>query len=187
MGSRPRSKWLFIFVGNNATGKTTVQRHLVKLLNGADYKRLPSNQAYEITHAHIMRKFRKVFIAGRSYQELRNSPNEYTTVRDYFRRKFGRAAADVDLAFMASHIDRADIELMIREAHYRFWNVCAIFFGNAISADPEVVTSISAELPWDERWYAENSHSDDEEVQQRQLGDIAGEIVQMLIERTRGW
>ncbi len=34
------SKWLFVFIGNNDTGKSTVQRALVELLTGRTYERL---------------------------------------------------------------------------------------------------------------------------------------------------
>jgi hypothetical protein len=181
-----RSKWLFILLGNNATGKTTVQRHLVNLLGGTVYERLPSNQAYEITHARMIRKFRKVFIAGRSYQELRNRPNEYTTVDDYFRRKLDAAGVDVDLAFLASHLDPTEIGEMIRQAQRRFWNVCAIFFENSTSSHAQPNADIAAGLPWNERWFTENPLSDDGAVQEQQLAQAAAEIVQMLIERMKG-
>jgi len=182
-----RSKQLFILIGNDATGKTTVQRNLIRLLNGAVYRRVPSNQAHDITNPYITRKIRKVFVAGRSYQELKDKPDQYTTVEDYFCQRLDTASIDVDLAFMASHLDSQDIRQMIRQAHRRFWNVCAVFFTNSISMNPALNADISTDLPWDERWYAENTRSDDGDVQERQLGEVADAIVQMLIERTRGW
>ncbi len=121
-----RSKWLFILLGNNATGKTTIQKVLVELLAGAQYQRLPSNNVYYITHDLLMRKFRRMFVAGRSYQELKAPKGDYTTVEEYFR-KLDSSGVDVDVAFMASHLDPADIEMMVEQAHRRFWNVCGIF------------------------------------------------------------
>jgi hypothetical protein len=131
-----RSKWLFIFLGDNATGKTTIQKALVELIAGVQYQRLPSNNTYSITHKYLIRKFRKLFVAGRSYQELKAPTGDYATVEEYFR-KLDLAGADVDLAFMGSHLDPADIEMMVEQAHRRFWNVCGIFFEQQHSvADP---------------------------------------------------
>ena len=75
------SKWTFILIGNNATGKTTLQRRLVELLSGRVYDRLPSNTAYNLTDFAFLRKCRRFFVAGRSYQELRGRPNQYPPLR----------------------------------------------------------------------------------------------------------
>jgi hypothetical protein len=151
------------------------------------YKRLPSNNVYDITHDYLIRKLRKVFVAGRSYQELRAPRGDYTSVKEYFR-KLGSAVADVDLAFMASHLDPAvDIEMMIKQAHRRFWNVCGIFLSNSINSQTSANRDISARPDWDERWLAENAPTEDETKQTDQLRGVATTILQMLIERTRGW
>jgi hypothetical protein len=180
------SKWMFILIGNDKTGKTTVQRALVELLNGTRYERLTSNQTYEVTHPYFLRKHGKFFVAGRSYQELKDKPNGYKSVEQYFGTKFGDARHDCDFGFMASHLDTVVVREMIREVHCRFWNVCAVFLTNSISAQPKPNADIS-ELAWDERWIAENDHSDDSEAYNRRLHRIATTIAQMLIERTRGW
>jgi len=179
-----RSRWLFIFVGSNATGKTTIQKLLVELIAGQSYQRLPSNTAYPIIHPYFIRKFRRLFVAGRSYQELLNQ-GQYTSVREYFDL-VEAAGPDVDLAFAATHPDTAIASQMISEAHRRFWNVCGIFLSNAVELQPAICADISA-LDWDERWIIENPRSDDEEVQSRQMGSAAETILPMLIERTRGW
>jgi hypothetical protein len=159
------SKWTFILIGDNATGKTTIQKTLVELLSGTAYKKLPSNQTYEVTHPYFLRKCRKFFVAGRSYQELKDKPDQYTSVKEYFERKFDPTA---DFGFIASHLEHADIEAMIREVHRRFWNVCAVFLTNSIAAHPHKNPDIS-ELTWDERWVAENDPTHDSETQGRQL------------------
>ena len=181
-----RSKWLFIFLGNDASGKTTIQKSLVELIAGTQYQRLPSNNTYSITHDYLLRKFRKVFVAGRSYQELREPRGDYTTVEEYFR-KLDSAGADVDLAFMASHLDLADIEMMVEQGHRRFWNVCGIFLSNSIAWQTQANEDISDRLWWDERWLAENTPTEDEQMQADQLRRVATTILQMLTERTRGW
>jgi hypothetical protein len=181
-----RSKWLFIFLGDNATGKTTIQKGLVELIAGVQYQRLPSNNTYSITHDYLIRKFRKVFVAGRSYQELKAPTGDYATVEEYFR-KLDLAGADVDLAFMASHLDPADIEMMVEQAHRRFWNVCGIFLSNSIAWQTAANADIAARLRWDERWLAENAPTEDEQMQADQLRRAATTILQMLTRRTRGW
>lgn len=178
-----RSKWLFILLGNDSIGKTTVQKRLVALLNGAVYRRLPSNGTYDITNGHFTRKFRRVFIAGRSYQEFPG----YRNIEDYFRQTLDQAGTDVDLAFMASHLDLRDVRDMIRQTHRRFWNVCAIFFSNSIAADGADNAQISRAFSWDERWYAANPETNNGDTQEQQLSNVAAEIVQMLTERTSGW
>ena len=81
------SKWTFILIGNDETGKTTIQKALVELLNGTAYERLHSNRTYEVTHQYFLRKCHKFFVAGRSYQELKDKPDQYTSVEEYFERK----------------------------------------------------------------------------------------------------
>lgn len=177
-------RWLFIFIGSNATGKTTIQKLLVEFIAGQAYQRLPSNTAHEITHPYIMRKFRRFFVAGRSYQELLHQA-QYASVQEYFDL-LDAAGVDIDLAFAATHPDVAVAGQMISEAHRRFWNVCGVFLSNAIALQPALCADISA-LSWDERWLIENTRSDDQETQAKQLRGAAEAILQVLIERARGW
>jgi predicted ATP-dependent endonuclease of OLD family len=179
-----RSRWLFILIGNNETGKTTVQK-VLELLNGRVYEKLPSNRAHDVTHPYSLRKCRRFFVAGRSYQELKDK-GEYTSVKEYFEVKLDPAGADVDLGFMSSHLDHDAVREMLLEAHKRFWNVCGIFFTNSISINRPENAEISA-LCWDERWFAENCRTDDPEAQNRQLRHVAEAMVQMFIERAHGW
>jgi len=193
------SKWMFVLIGNSDTGKTTIQKAVIELLNGRAFKALPSNQAYDVTHPCFLRKCRRFFVAGRSYQELLgNGDNPYTSVAEYFERRIDPVALDpvappLDLSFISSHLDKTAIDLdktaiaqIIQQAHRRFWNVCAIFLTNSLATDPQLNAAIS-ELPWDERWVAENAPTDDSATQHHQLRQVAGAIIQLLIERTRGW
>ncbi|MEI9974860.1 MAG: hypothetical protein WDO73_24100 [Ignavibacteriota bacterium] len=127
-----------------------------------------------------------MFVAGRSYQELLGRPKEYASIEEYFQRRLDAAGGDVDLGFMASHLDHALIGEMILEAHRRFWNVCGIFFANSISMNRADNAEISG-LGWDERWLAENARSDDSGTQNRQLRQVGETIVQMIVERARSW
>lgn len=179
------SRWLFILIGNNRTGKTTIQRKLVELLNGQCYMSLPSDGLYDLTDFAFPQKCRRIFVAGRSYQEARGT-TRYQTVEEYFERTLSRAGDDVCLAFMASHLDTPSVSEMISQGQNRFWNVCGIFLSNAVATSPAANHEISR-LPWNERWFVQNPTTDDERIRNRQLDDIAGGIVQMLVERTRGW
>jgi hypothetical protein len=179
------SRWLFILIGNDRTGKTTVQRRLVELLNGQHYTSLPSDRAYDLNDFAFRKKCRRFFVAGRSYQEPRGT-TRYRSVQEYFARAFDGVGADICLGFMASHLEPQAVREMIDEAHDRFWNVCGIFLSNGVASNQAANQEISR-LGWDERWYAENPSTDDEVVWNRQLNEIAESIMQMLIERTRGW
>ena len=175
-----KSKRLVILVGEDRTGKAQLQKNLVKLLSDDNRDiRLDCNLVFQVTHPHLIRKLRDFSIGNRSYQE---KLQDYNSVTDYFRNHF-RAA---DLCFISSHLNASDIQEMIIEGHRRFYNVCGLFFSNSISADPDGNMAAS-ELAWDERWLATNDYTTDEEQQNRQLQYIAEMLLQMLIERTRGW
>jgi hypothetical protein len=183
------SRWMFVFIGNN-TGKTTIQRTLVELLSGRAYLHLTSNQVHNFSHSHLPRRYERFFVAGRSYQELRARQEDaahirYTTVKEYFERRID-IAIPFELAFIASHLNQTDIEEIICEAHARLSNVCGVFLSNSVIAAPAPNATI-ADLRWDERWMLENPPVNELEAQNRQLRLAAETIIQMLIERTRGW
>jgi hypothetical protein len=177
-----RSKWLFVLLGRDKTGKTELQKRLVELLNGRSYKKLPSNQVRDITHPYLMRKVRKLFVGGASYQEQLNK-GDYSSVGDYFSL-IGRADSDVDLAIISAHLDLKVVQEIIAAAHRRFWNTCGVFLSNAVLKQRSKASDIS-EFAWDERWFLDNAPS--EQMWQHQIEQAANVFVQMLIERTRGW
>ena len=180
-----RAKWLCVLLGNDRTGKTTFQKNVVKLLSGEnkDY-RLDCNLRFTIVHPHIIRKMRTFSIGNRSYQE-----KGYQSVSDYFLNHF----QDTDLAFVSSHVTDpngatydAEIREIINEGHYKFYNVCGLFFTNSIAKNKQANRDIS-ELHWDERWVIDNPLVAEPKQQEAQLRLAAEELVQMLIQRTRGW
>jgi hypothetical protein len=173
-----RSRWLFILLGNNNTGKTSVQRNLVRLLNRRAYKKLPSNKLYDIGHPAFARKARSVFVAGRSYQEF----SVYNSVADYFQKVFDPSSGTADLAFMSSHLNIQDVDKMIELAHRRFYNVCGLFFSNSVRSARSANKAIAV-LGWNELLLIENSYSINPKKQKAQLELIAETIVQMLIGR----
>lgn len=91
------SRWAYILVGNNDTGKTSFQRNVVSELCGIKYDRLPRNIVKDINHPRAPRKLRTIFTSNRSYQE---KIGEYKTVENYFSVFFREA----DICFLASHV-----------------------------------------------------------------------------------
>jgi hypothetical protein len=175
-----KSKWIFILVGDDRTGKTQVQKNLIKLLSDDNRDiRLDCNLLFQITHPYLIRKFRDFSIGNRSFQE---KIQDYKSIPNYFQNHFCHA----DLCFISSHLNSSDINQMITEGHRRFYNVCGVFFTNSIVAAPDNNATIS-ELGWNERWVATNDPTTDEPQQNRQLQNIAETFVQMLIARTQGW
>ena len=175
-----RSKWLFVLVGNDRTGKTELQKKLIVLLSDENRDiRLECNRLFQITHPYVIRKIRDFSIGNRSFQEKRQ---DYQSVPNYFQNHFQNA----DFCFISSHLITADIVQMIGEGHRRFYNVCGVFFTNSIASDPSANAEIS-QLNWDERWIASNDITSDEELQDQQLQSVAETFVQILIERSRMW
>lgn len=72
---------------------------------------------------------------------------------------------------------------MISNGRNLFYNVNGIFWTNSITNNGVANAQISS-LDWNERFVITNPHSDNEQVIQRQLGQIADSIVALLINRT---
>jgi archaellum biogenesis ATPase FlaH len=119
-----KAKKLFIIIGNNNSGKTTLQKELIKGLCGLTYKKLEVNLSFDITYSEISKKYNKVSCGSRSYQEKKSS---YKSVEEYFEKHFNNQ----DIAFISSHLVIDDIEKMILEGNKRFYNVYAIFMSNS--------------------------------------------------------
>src|SRR5258708_36028743 len=111
-----KSKQLFILIGNDRTGKTTIQRLLIEKLCGHTYDRLPTNLRFDIVHPEMKRKYRNISFGNRSYQE---KISEYGTVDEYFINHFNPA----DISFISSHLDIGHITDMIRNGRQIFYNV----------------------------------------------------------------
>jgi hypothetical protein len=122
------SYWAYVLVGENDTGKTTFQRHLVHYINGRLYENLPSNRAKTIRSNRFPRAFGKLFIAGRSYEEL---GRKYKTLEDYFERAFKQ----VEICFLSTHSERDIAGEMIRHLRRRGYNVGGVFWSNSWRQD----------------------------------------------------
>jgi len=170
-------KMMFILIGDDRTGKTTLQKLLIRKLHGADYidGKLKTNLSFNIHHPEIKRKYKTVSFANRSYQE---KIGDYESIENYFAKFF----TDADIAFISSHLVHDDIEEMIRRGKNRFFNVYGVFFTNSIR--PENANSQISELNWDERFVIENPWSDNDENTNLQLDRIAENFVDLIVNRT---
>lgn len=171
-----KSKQLYILLGNDRTGKTTLQKLLIDKICGHGYDRLPTNLLFTINHPEIKRKYKSISFANRSYQE---KISDYNSVENYFENHFQEA----DIAFVSSHLNLTDIQEMIDNGHKRFFNVIGVFWSNSISHNSLDNSQISL-LNWDERLVIENPLTEDSNNIDRQLNRIADNIVFLIANRT---
>lgn len=169
-------KMLFVLIGNDRTGKTTLQKLLIKKVCGIDYTKLKTNLAFDINHPEIKRKYNKISFGNRSYQEKKNV---YNTVNEYFEKHFN----DQEIAFISSHLNESDLNEILINGKRRFYNVIGVFFTNSINQNTVSNRDIS-ELNWDERLVIENPISNDENVINEQLEKIADSIVFQIVNKT---
>jgi hypothetical protein len=173
-----KSKQLYILIGDDLTGKTTLQKLLLKKICEVDRTQtsLATNKVYDIKHPEIKRKYKTISIGNRSYQE---KIRDYETVDNYFLEHFG----DADIAIISTHLVISDIQQMITIGKGLFFNVVGIFWSNSIENDRVKNSDISA-LDWNERLVISNPVIEKEQVTP-QLDLIAENFVDLLINRTR--
>jgi len=171
-----KSKQLFIIIGDDKTGKTTLQKLLIDRLCGFGYDRLPVNKLFDITHPEIKRKYQNISFGNRSYQE---KIRDYETVDNYFQNHFQLG----DIAFISSHLVLTDIQQMMANGRNLFYNINGIFWTNSIESNRIANSQISS-LDWNERFVITNPHSDNEHIIYHQLERIADSIVSLLVNRT---
>lgn len=170
-----KSKQLFILIGNDQTGKTTIQKLLIAKICGQRYDRLPTNLRFDITHPEMKRKYQTISFGNRSYQE---KLDEYGTVDQYFSNHFRPA----DICIISSHLNLANINDMIRNGRQRFYNVTGIFFSNSIELNETENAEISL-LNWNERLFIENNRVQHEHDIHRQLDAIADNFTVFITNR----
>jgi hypothetical protein len=171
-----KARLAFIFIGDDLTGKTKVQKYLIDRLCGYNYEKMPINREGLIIHPEIKRKYLDVSFMNRSYQEkkdLYGSLDIFFT--DYFK--------ECDIVFLSSHLSIEDLDLMVHQLHIRYYNVAGVFWSNSIAAAPDLNSRISS-LNWDERFVVENPHRGNDAEIEKQLDRIAESIMTLLIKRT---
>lgn len=173
-----KSKMLFVLLGDDRTGKTTLQKLLIdKITASGWYEKLPTNQVYDIVHPEIKRKYQTISFANRSYQEKKE--DYYKSIPEYFQLHFG----DADIAFISSHLVEADVREMILHGKRLFFNVIAVFHTNSIANNATSNHNIS-QLDWDERLVIENPLLEDDRLILEQLNSIAENFVTFIANRT---
>jgi len=171
-----KTKMLFILIGDDCTGKTTLQKLIIERLCGLKYETLKVNLGFDIMHPEIKRKYEKASFGNRSYQEKKGT---YNSIEEYFDKHFN----PTDIAFISSHLYPNDIEEMIQKGKEQFYNVYGVFFSNSIENNRIVNAQISA-LNWDERIILDNPITDDHNKITSQLVTNADSLIFFLINRT---
>lgn len=168
-------KLLFVLIGNDKTGKTTFQKRLIEKLHGITYTKLECNNAYNVKPELIDNKHLKISYANRSYQE--KSGDYGGTVDNYFAKHFN----PMDIAVISSHLDRNDVEDILRNGKQKFYNVIGVFFTNSIMINPDINADISA-LNWDERLIVENPFASGSLID-KQIDENADSFAKILVSR----
>jgi hypothetical protein len=146
-------KWAYILLGENNTGKTTLQKELIHQFYNEKYATLPSNRVYNIEVRTGTNNTWSLFCMGRSYQE--NSG--YGTIENFFNTLFKTA----DACILSSHLVKPDVNGMIAELKKRYYNVCGVFFENSIACNKQENEDMAC-LDWDEKYYIDNQVVNDQ-------------------------
>lgn len=168
------SKWAYILIGNNDTGKTSFQKWVIWHLCKVDkFTKLNMNLIHQINHRDSPRKLKTLFTINRSIQEKMGE--SYESIDDYFHRLF----QDADVAILSSHSSQhlPDIEQMMDHLNRRYYNVCAVFFSNHLNFDTQQI----ALLNWNEKIVINNPENN--ENWERQIEEGANFFANMIIRK----
>ena len=153
----------YILIGDDRTGKTTFQKHLILYLCGIDkFSKLNTNLVHLINHPESPRKLQNLFTINRSVQE---KMGEYKSIKNYFENYF----KDADICILSSHAhDNSinDLREMIEILNSRYYNVEAVFFSNHLNDN----TSEIAKLPWNSKNIVQNPWNEESWESQIELG-----------------
>lgn len=172
-GGSMLSKWAYILIGNDQTGKTTFQKALIKELCGYEISRLDVNLIHNINHPDSPRKLKTLSTMNRSYQE---KIDLYGSVEEFFEKHF----KDADVCILSSHITgHADeIKAMIKQLHLRRYNVGAIYWSNA-PTDEKIDN-----FRWDERFEFNNPISEDKDEIIKKIRELAYKFSRLIVTRS---
>lgn len=165
-----------ILVGNDRTGKTSLQRHLIHKLCGVRHARLPINTCYPIKHAEMPQRVETLSAMNRSIQEKLEL---YESVAGFFEHHF----VEANICLLSSHSVVSDIDEMIRELHRRAFNVTGVFFSNRYDLPEKYIS----ELRWDERLWLENPEIIEGKKIEAQLIDLADQVTNWILRRSTVW
>jgi len=154
-------KWAYILVGENNTGKTTLQKEIISLVAFADYEKLKCNLLFNVITPIGSKNTKTISIMNRSFQE---KLGDYQSLPNFFNSHFQEADACILSSHIAEAKYKATITDMIVELKKRFYNVCGVFFENSISHDKEANQEIAL-LDWDEKYSIKNPVVDNDSWQ----------------------
>ncbi|MFW6016860.1 MAG: hypothetical protein ACOCRK_10520 [bacterium] len=172
------SRWVYILIGDNDTGKTTFQKEILNILCSEKRNKLNCNVIFPITYPHAKGKLENLFLMSRSYKE-KEDLGDYKSVSDYFNNHFVKDSSN-DVIILSSRFNNSHLKLMIEECHKRIYNVSGVFFSNSFNVNNSSVSLLN----WDERLWFENpivvKNSNEWE---KQIKNIAIEFVKMIVNR----
>jgi hypothetical protein len=169
------SYWAYILVGDDRTGKTSFQKHLIAYLCEKTYERLDCNLCFDIVHPRMPRGVATLSAMNRSFSE---KIQHYKDVSTFFSEYFEEA----DVCILSSHAQDPSVRYirdMIRELKLKAYNVAVVFFSNSYD---ESASNISL-LDWDERLWIDNGPIKAEDEIQEQLAQRAKAFGDLLISR----
>lgn len=172
------SRWAYILIGDNNTGKTSFQRFLVEILCQESYARLPRNIVRDILHPRAPRRFKTLFTANRSFQEKRG---EYLNPTNYIKNFF----KDADICILSSHSHGTsihDVQAMMKELESRAYNVAGVFWSNDYGHEAKSISSLN----WQERLWLNNPILEREEDISSQIRGLAHDFSEMLLSKSCG-
>lgn len=170
------SKWAYILIGDNNTGKTSFQKFLIEALCQKPYKRRQTcNVVMDIIHPRAPKNLKTLFTANRSYQEKQK---EYRNPKNYFKHFF----EDADICILSSHSHGSsikDVQAMIDELNLLAYNVAGVFWSNKYDSDAKKISA----LPWQERLWIENPLLKSDNLIDIQIKRLAYDFSEMLVTR----
>ena len=146
-----KTKWAYVLIGNDRTGKTTFQKELIYNLTQQKYDKLHCNKEFVITCLNGLRHYESISFMNRSFQE---KIDEYVTVDNFFKNFFKSA----DITIISSHLDKVVINDLLLNLSKRFYNVAGVFFSNSIFTN-KIENEDIATLLWNKKIEIQNNES----------------------------
>ena len=170
------TKWAYVLVGNDRTGKTTFQKMILEHITGSYIDPLHCNLVFDLAAMRSgSRNTHNISLMSRSYQEQKK---EYVSIGNFFASFF----KDADIAILSSHLYQQDIKEMIHELKKRFFNVAGVFFENSIAKDSEKNSEIAL-LEWDERNFIMNPITESKNIYKQYLRKSGAEFTYQILNK----
>lgn len=168
----------YLLVGNGKSGKTTLQKRLIKHLCNEKAEKLNTNKLFKVTHPMAPRQFNNISFMNRSYQEKRN---EYGSIEEFFSKYFVKA----DVVILSSHLISSDIKKMLHEAREAFYNVSLVLLENSLEINSDFFREIAIWPEWKNIIVLPNPITKNEVEIENQLNHAALLLTANLIENTK--